>query len=95
MAGWIFNFSAKAYTSVVDTLSEIGFLSQIRFGISPLRGHFICFFFDYIFCFSLNNVAKAGGSQSQGAKGEAVALYCDPLATPDLASSGFPGRVKK
>jgi hypothetical protein len=41
------------------------------------------------------NVAKAGGSQSQDAKGEAVALYCDPLATPDLASSGFPGRVKK
>jgi hypothetical protein len=42
-----------------------------------------------------DNVAKAGGSQSQDAKGEAVALYCDPLATPDLASSGFPGRVKK
>jgi molecular chaperone DnaJ len=41
------------------------------------------------------SVAKAGGCQSQGAKGEAVALYCDPLATPDLASSGFPGRVKK
>jgi hypothetical protein len=41
------------------------------------------------------NVAKAGGSQNQNAKGEAVALYCDPLATPDLASSGFPGRVKK
>ena len=33
--------------------------------------------------------------QRQGATGEAVALYCDPLATPDLASSGFPGRVKK
>jgi hypothetical protein len=28
-------------------------------------------------------------------KSEAAALYCDPLATPDLASSGFPGRVKK
>ena len=41
------------------------------------------------------NVAKAGGIQSQGAKGEAVALYCDPLATLDLESSGFPGRVKK
>ena len=40
-------------------------------------------------------VAKAGGSQSQDAKGEAVTLYCDPLATPDLASSGFPGRMKK
>jgi hypothetical protein len=33
--------------------------------------------------------------QSQGAKGEVVALYYDPLATLDLASSGFPGRVKK
>ena len=40
------------------------------------------------------NVAKAGGVQSQGAKGEAVALYCDPLATPDLGASGFPARVK-
>jgi len=40
-------------------------------------------------------VAKAGESQSQGAKGEVVALYCDPLATPDLVFSGFPGRVKK
>jgi hypothetical protein len=41
------------------------------------------------------DVAKAGGRQSQGAKGEVVALYYDPLATPDLASSGFPGSVKK
>jgi energy-coupling factor transporter transmembrane protein EcfT len=49
----------------------------------------------WIPAYSNPNVAKAGGSQSQGAKGEAVALYCDPLATPDLASSGFPGRVKK
>ena len=37
---------------------------------------------------------KAGGSQSQGAKGEVVALYYDPLATLDLASSSFPGRVQ-
>ncbi|WP_319522290.1 hypothetical protein [uncultured Desulfosarcina sp.] len=41
------------------------------------------------------SVAKAGGSQSQGAKGEAVVVYCNPLATPDLVSSGFPARVKK
>jgi hypothetical protein len=41
------------------------------------------------------NDAKAGESQSQGAKGEVVALYYDPLATPELAFSGFPGRVKK
>ena len=27
------------------------------------------------------NVAKAGGFQSQGAKGDAVVLYCNPLAT--------------
>jgi hypothetical protein len=46
-------------------------------------------------CWLNPNVAKADGNQSQGAKGEAVALYCDPLATPDLAFSGFPGRVKK
>jgi len=36
------------------------------------------------------NVAKAGGLQSQGAKGEAVVIYCEHLATPDLESSGFP-----
>ena len=39
------------------------------------------------------NVAKAGGGQSHGAKGEAVVLYRDPLATQDLGSSGFPARV--
>jgi hypothetical protein len=37
------------------------------------------------------NVAKVGGRKSQGAKGEAVVCHCEPLATPDLASSGFPG----
>ena len=36
------------------------------------------------------NVAKAGGLQSQGIKGEAVAIYRDPLITKDLKSSGFP-----
>jgi len=36
------------------------------------------------------SVAKARGSQNQGAKGAAVALYCNPLATLDLVSSGFP-----
>ena len=41
------------------------------------------------------SVAKAGGVQSQGAKGEAVVIYCDPLATQDLGAAGFPGRVKK
>jgi len=40
------------------------------------------------------NIAKAGLIQSQGAKGEAVALYCDPLATTDLDFSGFPVRVQ-
>jgi hypothetical protein len=40
------------------------------------------------------SVAKAGGVQSQGANGEAVVIYCDPLATQDLGASGFPGRVK-
>ena len=47
------------------------------------------------------NVAKAGGLQSQGAEGEAVILYCEPLATlvadpvedGDLELSGFPVRV--
>jgi hypothetical protein len=53
-------------------------------------------FSEYVQILETHNpsVAKAGGSQSQGAKGEAVALYCDLLATPDLASSGFPGRVQ-
>ena len=36
------------------------------------------------------NVAKVGGLQNQGDKGEAVLGYRDPLATPDLESSGFP-----
>ena len=40
------------------------------------------------------SVAKAGGVQSQGAKGEAAVIYCDPLATQDLGASGFPDRVK-
>ena len=40
------------------------------------------------------NVAKAGGFQSQGAEGDAVVLYCNPLATRDLESSRFPERVK-
>ena len=39
-------------------------------------------------------VAKAGGGQSQGVKGEAVVIYCDPLVTKDLGASGFPGMVK-
>ena len=36
------------------------------------------------------NVAKVGGLQSQGVKGEAVVAYRDPLTTQDLKSSGFP-----
>jgi len=36
------------------------------------------------------NVAKAGGLQSQGVKGEAVVVYREPLTTPDLMFSGFP-----
>jgi hypothetical protein len=43
--------------------------------------------------FSVNpSVAKAGGCQSQSAKGEAVVIYCDPLATQDMGSSGFSDR---
>jgi hypothetical protein len=36
------------------------------------------------------NVAKAGGLQSQGVKGEAVLGYREPLTTQNLKSSGFP-----
>ncbi len=36
------------------------------------------------------NVAKAGGLQSQGVKGDNVVGYLDPLTTQDLKSSGFP-----
>jgi len=38
------------------------------------------------------NVAKAGAIQNQGAKGAAVVIYCNPLATLDLDGSGFPAR---
>jgi len=36
------------------------------------------------------NVAKVGGLQSQGVKGEVVVFYRDPFTTQDLKSSGFP-----
>ncbi|MFZ0242393.1 MAG: hypothetical protein WAL90_12170, partial [Desulfobacterales bacterium] len=36
------------------------------------------------------NIAKVGGLQSQGVKGEAVNTYRNPLTTRDLKSSGFP-----
>jgi hypothetical protein len=35
------------------------------------------------------DVAKVEGLQSQGAK-RAAEIYCKPLATPDMESSGFP-----
>jgi len=37
------------------------------------------------------NVAKVGGLQSQGVKGDAVVGYREPLTTQDLEPSGFPG----
>ena len=40
-------------------------------------------------------VAKVGGLQSQGAKGEAIVIYCEPLATKDLEPSGFPAGEKR
>ena len=51
-----------------------------------------------LFSYMNPNVAKAGALQSQGTKGEAVALYCEPLVTlvadpvedGDLECSGFP-----
>jgi len=39
------------------------------------------------------NVAKAGGLQSPGVKGEAVLDYRNLLTTQDLMSSGFPEAV--
>ena len=36
------------------------------------------------------NVAKAGGLQSQGVKGEDVVVYLESLTTQDLKFSGFP-----
>jgi hypothetical protein len=38
----------------------------------------------------LSLVAKAGGLQSQGVKGEIVVGYLDPLTTQDLKFSDFP-----
>jgi hypothetical protein len=35
-------------------------------------------------------VAKAGGFQSQGVKGEVVVVYLESLTTQDLKLSGFP-----
>jgi hypothetical protein len=35
-------------------------------------------------------VAKVGGLQSPGVKGEIVVFYIDPLTTQDLKFSGFP-----
>jgi hypothetical protein len=35
-------------------------------------------------------VAKVGGLQSQGVKGETVVTYCNPLTTQNLKSPGFP-----
>ena len=42
------------------------------------------------FPFVVPNVAKAGGFQSQGVKGEAVVAYRESLTTQDLKFSGFP-----
>jgi len=36
------------------------------------------------------NVAKVGGLQRQGVKGEAVVAYRESLTTQDLKFSGFP-----
>jgi len=47
---------------------------------------------------AIPNVAKAGGLQSPGVKGEIVVGYLDPLTTQDLKFSGFPdvlGRSSK
>ena len=41
------------------------------------------------------NVAKVGGLQIQGAKGEAIVNYCEPFGTPDLKFSGFPEGEKR
>jgi hypothetical protein len=40
------------------------------------------------------NVAKVGGLQSPGVKGEAVIAYCDRSTTQNLMSSGFPAGEK-
>ncbi len=36
-------------------------------------------------------VAKAGGLQRRGIKGEDVIFYFEPMITKDMESSGFPG----
>jgi hypothetical protein len=38
----------------------------------------------------ISNLAKAGGLQSPGVKGEVVVAYLESLTTQDLESSGFP-----
>ena len=41
------------------------------------------------------NAAKVGGFPRQGTKGEAMVVYCDPLATRHLEPSGFPAGEKR
>ena len=41
------------------------------------------------------SVANACALQRRGGKGEAVAFYCEPLATKAMQRSGVPVRVKK
>jgi len=44
---------------------------------------------DFKLCSVNPNVAKAGGLQSQGVKGEVVVVYRESLTTQDLKFSGF------
>jgi hypothetical protein len=54
-------------------------------------GAFLKFFFNFHARFRYYlNFARVGGLQSQGAKGEAVVGYREPLATLNLKSSGTP-----
>jgi hypothetical protein len=48
-------------------------------------------YFSPPFWFYYPNVAKVGGLQSQGVKGEVVVIYFELLTTQDLEFSGFPG----
>jgi hypothetical protein len=66
-----------------------------RLSQSLIRAEAPTFFSVLHSIFELNpNVAKAGGLQSPGIKGEAVISYRNPLIPPtagqDLKSSGFP-----
>jgi hypothetical protein len=75
-------------TPVRETLSQSPFFKRMQNWPRGYQGDFETI--EYLMSAVNPNVAKVGGLQSQGVKGEVVVVYLDPLTTQDLKSSGFP-----